>query len=141
MGVDPCATRAGMRAANSKVAALAALVNGWAELPGTAKTGLTVAEALRMLQDPGHEKDFTTLRDTLLEESGNGKLSPAAVSYRLRGAKGRVVGGKCIQVATTKAHGGAMRWIVQDYHGGGAGGEDGEDGEDGLPQYQNTDYI
>ncbi len=113
LGVDPCATRRGMRAADPKVAALAALLTGWAELP-SGKTGLTVAEAVRILENPDSADQFDTLRDVLLEESRNGKLSPAAIGCRLRSARGRVVNGLRMETASTEGHGGGTRWKVME---------------------------
>src|SRR5262249_48029648 len=47
--LDPCATREGLRDADPEAAARAALVTGWAELPG-GRTGLTAAQALELLK-------------------------------------------------------------------------------------------
>src|SRR5262249_19791240 len=63
LGLDPLATRERMRGTDARRAALVGLVQGWAELPG-GKTGLTVAEALRYLNDPQQADRFCTLRDT-----------------------------------------------------------------------------
>jgi hypothetical protein len=111
LGVDPCGTRRGMRAADPKTAALASLLAGWAELPG-GSTGLTVAEAVRILENPDSAAQFCTLRDALMEDSKNGKLSPAAVAYRLRSARGRVVSGRKMDTTALGAHGGVQRWRV-----------------------------
>jgi hypothetical protein len=109
LGLDPLATRERMRVNDVRRAALAGLVQGWGELPG-ATTGLTVAEALRYLNDPNKADEFAILRDALLCDSRTDQLSPSTIGLRLRAARGRVVDGHCIQgdVGHTKV----IRWRV-----------------------------
>jgi hypothetical protein len=109
LGQDPLATRELMCVTDARRTALAGLVHGWAELPG-GKTGLTVAEALRMLNDPNKANEFAALRDALLSESRTDQLSPSLVGYRLRAARGRVVNGHSIQ--GNVGHDNVQRWRV-----------------------------
>lgn len=94
-GLDPCATRAELRANDPETIARAALLEGWAELPGSDR-GLTVAEALRLVKaDP--DGRLTKLRDCLMEWSRNDDLPSAkAVGQRLKMIRGRVCNGRYI---------------------------------------------
>jgi hypothetical protein len=113
IGADPCATRKGMKTADTKLSAMAALVSGWAELPGTKVNGVTVAEAIRILNDPQKEDEFMALRDALVEETKSGKVNPSSLGYRLRAAKGRIINGCCLTTAEVGARRGVQRWIVR----------------------------
>ncbi len=110
MGVDPCATREKVRAADPALNTLAVLLEGWAELPG-GKTGLSVAETLRILNDPNQRDQFTTLREALMEWSRNDKLPGSGIiGCKLRSYRKRVMDGRMLDSAT--GHGGGQRWRV-----------------------------
>jgi hypothetical protein len=110
MGVDPCATREKIRAADPALSNLAVLLEGWAELPG-GKTGLSVAEALCILNDPNQPGQFTTLREALMEWSRNDKLpSVGAIGYKLRSFRKRVVDSRMLEADV--GHGKIHRWKV-----------------------------
>ncbi len=100
-GLDPCATRAELRAHDPETIARNALVEGWAGLPGSDR-GLTVAEALRFIKgDPDKENPdgrLARLRDCLMEWSRNDELpSPKVIGQRLRAIRGRACNGRYIQ--------------------------------------------
>src|SRR5262249_59617384 len=96
-GCDRCEARERLRAADRVVATLAALLEGWAELPGGRGVGLTVAEALRFLNDPNHADEFQTLRGALMEWSRTDRLPGAGIIGRkLRDYRGRVVNGMAL---------------------------------------------
>jgi hypothetical protein len=110
-GLDPCVTRERLRDADPALATLAALMQGWAELPGGTGTGVTVAEAMRYLRDPGQSDKFQTLREALLEWSRTDKLpNPAVIGRKLRGCRNRVVDGMALQ--GEPGHAGTQRWKV-----------------------------
>jgi hypothetical protein len=124
-GADPWATRKNLRATDPALNNLMALLEGWAELPG-GRTGITVAEMLRIMNDPNHKDDFLTLRGALMEWSRNDKLPGAGtVGYKLRSLRKRVVEGKMFDAEA--GHGRIHQWkVVESGHGG-----DGGDGGDG----------
>lgn len=110
MEIDPCATREKVRAADPALSNLAILLAGWAELPG-GKTGLSVAEALCILNDPNQRDQFTTLREALMEWSPNDKLpSVGAIGYKLRSFRKRVVDSRMFDADV--GHGKIHRWKV-----------------------------
>jgi hypothetical protein len=110
MGADPWATREKIRATDPVLNTLAALLEGWAELPG-GRCGVTVAEALRFLNDPNRQDDFATLRGALMEWSHNDRLPGAGtVGHKLRSFKRRVVEGRMMDAEP--CHGGVQRWKV-----------------------------
>lgn len=87
--------------------------------PGVAK-GLTVAQALRVLNDPENAKDYLRLRDVLMELSRtDGLPSAKAIGQRLKTIKGRFIGGKAIQAVPYQ---GTQRWRVVEAPSGGFGG-------------------
>jgi hypothetical protein len=110
-GLDPCATREKLRAADPALATLTSLLAGWAELPGAQVTGVTVAEALRFLNDPNHAGEFQTLRAALLDWTKTDKLPGAGViGVKLRGCRDRVVNGLALKAESVA--GGVQRWRV-----------------------------
>jgi hypothetical protein len=116
MGADPWATRENLRASDPALTNLSALLEGWAELPG-GKTGVTIGEMLRMLNDPNHRDEFLTLRGALMEWSRNDKLpGTGAIGYKLRSFRRRVVEGRSMDAET--GHGGIQRWRVVTTEGG-----------------------
>jgi hypothetical protein len=109
-GVGPCDTRKGIQAADSTLTTLAAVLDGWPELPG-ATTGLTVTEALRYLNDPSHQDNFLVLRSALMEWSRNDRLPGAGqVGCRFRSLRGRVLNGKTLESVDGEGH--CHRWKV-----------------------------
>jgi hypothetical protein len=95
-GLDPCATRAELRANDPDTIARAALLEGWSELPG-ADHGLTVAEALRLLKADTDGR-FNKLKDCLMEWSRNDDLPSAkAIGQRLKLIRARVCNRRSIQ--------------------------------------------
>jgi hypothetical protein len=128
-GIDPCATRQGLREIDAKLSNLALLLTGWAELPNGRTTGLIVAEALDHLNNYQNRLRYATLRSALMEFSRNDKLpTPAAIGARLRSLRGQVVHGMSLHASTV--HGGAQRWRVV-HSDAGVSGDDG-DGGDGI---------
>jgi hypothetical protein len=97
-GIDPCGARTALDAADSDKADRAALVTGWAELPGADK-GLTTAEAIKLLQsNPGA---YGTLRDALTGRTRNGEFpSSKSVGRLLAGVRTRTIEGWRVESAT-----------------------------------------
>lgn len=127
MGVDPWCTRKGLRASDPALNNLAALLEGWAELPG-GRTGLTVAEALRILNNPHHKDDYLPLRAALMEWSRPDKLPGAGqIGCKLRSLRHRVVNGRALESDTR--HGGGQLWRVVPASTLTAFGDDGDDGD------------
>jgi hypothetical protein len=119
IGVDPCQTRKALYEGDPEALARKGLVEGWAELPGCER-GLTVAQALRVLNDPENAKDYLRLRDVLMELSRtDGLPSAKAIGQRLKAIKGRFIGGKAIQAVPYQ---GTQRWRVVEAPSGGFGG-------------------
>jgi hypothetical protein len=123
-GVDPCATRPDLAAADPEVIARTALVQGWSELPEASETGLTVAEALRMLK--ATPEKFAVLHDTLMESSRSNELpTSVVVGKRLKKIKGRVVKvGDEFRFLDSYLSRGMHRWVAKKVavRGGGGGG-------------------
>jgi hypothetical protein len=108
IGCDPCATRAEIQANDPETIARAALIEGWAELPG-ADRGLTVAEALRFLKGDS-DGSLNKLRDCLMEWSRNDDLPSAkTVGQRLKTIRGRVHQGRYLQSTEFK---GTQVWKI-----------------------------
>jgi putative DNA primase/helicase len=115
-GLDSCATRTRLRDADPALATRGALLTGWSELPGGTGTGVTVAEALRYLRDPGCQDRFLTLREALMEWSSTDKLpGPGTIGHKLRGYRNRVVDGMALQ--GEPGHAGGQRWKVATVRG------------------------
>ena len=135
-GVDPCATRQELAAADPVLQGLGALIREWAELPGghAKGRGITAAEAVRFIKtDPeGNSK----LRDILMEWSRNDDLpSPKTVGMRLRGIKGRVAEGMAMRSTSYK---GAQTWWAEEVEVGGSGGSG---GTGPIPTRKNSDDV
>lgn len=110
MEVDPCATREKMRSADPALNNLVALLEGWSELPG-GKTGISIAEALRILNNPDLKDEYTTLRGALMEWSRNDKLpGSGTIGYKLRTFRKRVLDLRMID--SDPGHGGVQKWRV-----------------------------
>ncbi len=110
MEVDPCDTRAKLSSADPALSTLAALLEGWEELPG-GKTGETVADVLRYLNNPDSQNEFALLRGALMEWSRTDKLpGTGVIGYKLRGFRRRVVGGRMLDA--DPGHGGVQKWRV-----------------------------
>lgn len=110
-GVDPMDVREHTKADDQDGAARTALVAGWAELPNSER-GLTVAEAYKLLQAPGQDDKFTTLRAVLAELSNDGELPKAkSIGRHLLNLKGRVVGGMKILGELDRKR--TMAWRVE----------------------------
>jgi hypothetical protein len=110
-GHDPAATREGVTEADESISSLAAVLEGWSQLPGGTDDGLTVAEALRILNGDGHGT-FQLLRDTLASWSKReGLPGPQAVGYRLRAWRGRVIGGRVLVGENDRN--GVRKWRVK----------------------------
>jgi len=85
------------------------LVAGWAELPGS-ESGVTAAEALKLLKAPGAEDQFAVLRAALMEISRTSDMPSAyAIGKRLREVKDRVVGGLVLRHGTNRIGTGVWR--------------------------------
>jgi hypothetical protein len=110
MGVDPLQTRKEIRSTDNTLNTLAALLEGWAELPG-AKTGISVAEALRILNDPNHTDGFATLRGALMEWSSSDRLpGPGTIGHNLRSLRKRVLDGQMLDAVP--GHRKVQKWRV-----------------------------
>lgn len=110
MEVDPCTTREKIRSADPALSILAAILEGWSELPG-GKTGISVAEALRVLNNPDMKDDFTVLRGALMEWSRNDKLpGPAVIGHKLRALRQRVMEGRMLDADL--GHRKVQKWRV-----------------------------
>jgi len=121
-GIDPCSTRRELIADDPKTNQLRAVVSGWAELP-RARTGLSAAEAVKMLNANGQEDRFGTLRSAVLEWSTDGKIpSPQSIGKNLKAIKGRVVDGL---VMKSKPSHGTQLWSVVEVNRGGVSGDSG----------------
>jgi hypothetical protein len=108
--VDPCATRQGMPAAAGRSETLHDLVHGWAELPGARGEGLTVVEALRLLEDPNYATDFERLRVAILDLVAGRVMNTANVGYLLRSVRDRVFGS--LRLVKSGQDYGTNRWKV-----------------------------
>ncbi len=107
---DPWATRDKIRAADPALNTLAALLEGWSELPG-GKTGISVADALRILNDPNRQDDFTVLRGAFMEWSRNDRLpGSGTVGHKLRSFRKQVMGKRMLDA--DPGHGGVQKWRV-----------------------------
>jgi hypothetical protein len=112
--------------------ALRGLLDGWREL-NPHGNGLTVAQALTMLDEPEAKKqgDYPTMRGVLADifDLPTGRLpSSGQLGHRLRSYSGRVCGGSYF--SRTNAGGGVARWTVRQVEkpsGGGDGGDGGDD--------------
>jgi hypothetical protein len=120
-GADPCATRKALVATDTASADRAALVEGWAELPGADK-GLTTAEALKKLDE--NKAFYATLRSALTTRNGE-LMTARSIGMRLNAIRGRVIDGKSINGfdAGKKTH----AWKVVEHPKGGTKGTGGTD--------------
>jgi hypothetical protein len=94
----------------------AAVVSGWAELPGAEK-GLTASEALKILDDairavgfntPPPPDPYPTLRNALMSWSRNDKLpNQVVIGQKLASIRGRIFDGKTIESVPYQ---GTKRW-------------------------------
>jgi hypothetical protein len=127
---DPAATREGLNSAgDARREAHAELLAGWDELD-VHGVGLTTAEAIRRLDDPGNRTRFDMLRSAIsqLTYLPIGKLPSAAkLGSTLRGVRGRIVNGLRLDEAG-KRHNAAV-WRVSKVDSGEIR-EDGEHRED-----------
>jgi hypothetical protein len=121
-GADPCATRKALVATDTASADRAALVDGWAELPGADK-GLTTAEALKKLDE--NQALYAALRSALTTRKGE-LMTARSIGMRLNAIRGRVINGKSINgfdagknthawKVVTHASGGTKRTSGTDY--------------------------
>jgi hypothetical protein len=103
---------------------LGALIAGWEELPGGTMTGLTVSEAVRLLNDnqrnasvfgAGHEPlRYSKLRDLFVSWSGGKEdLNPLKIGNRIRTYRGQIRGGKQLVKAKMDTNANAIAWKVQ----------------------------
>jgi hypothetical protein len=110
MCADPWATREKIRTADPTLNTLAALLEGWQELPG-GRSGISVAETLRILNNPDHKDNFTILRGALMEWSKNDKLPGAGtIGCKLRSYRKRVMDGRYLDAQS--GHAGVQNWKV-----------------------------
>ena len=115
MGVNPLDVRKRLKATDQGAVARHALIEGWAELPGS-ESGLTVAAALKRLKSAGNEDKFGTLRAALAELSHNADLpSPRSIGRHLTSLQGRVVGPFVLKGAPDRK--GIMEWRVEQSGG------------------------
>lgn len=109
---DPGETREELaRSSDREVAALRALIQGWAEID-TEGTGFTAAKLLERLEKAPN--DYDLLRSAILDlcPAPAGKLpSSRSLGNKLRHARGRVVGGKAID---SRDQHGTQVWFVAD---------------------------
>jgi hypothetical protein len=107
-GRDPAATRAVLPADESR-STLAAILDGWAELPNGHR-GETVAEALRLVK--AEPETYRALYDAFMGWAKDDKLpSPRVVANRLRQFKNRVLNEKAL-VAGGEDRDGYRCWKV-----------------------------
>jgi hypothetical protein len=91
-GINPLDVRTEVKAGDQGSQVRAALVHGWADLPG-AKDGITVAAALKVLRDDDKQLHYGDLRAALMELSDKGDLPSAQTIGRiLNTCKGRNFG-------------------------------------------------
>jgi hypothetical protein len=110
MCADPWAAREKIRTADPMLNNLAALLEGWQELPG-GRSGITIAEMLRILNDPEQKDNFAILRGALMEWSRNDKLPGAGtIGYKLRSYRKRVMDGYMLDADV--GHGRVHKWKV-----------------------------
>jgi hypothetical protein len=113
-GEDPCATRAAITPeSRGDLATLAAVLEGWAELPGGRQGGLTARKALELVgQAPALH---APLREALAEWARDGADLPDArtLGNRLRAARGRVAGPWRLVAAAEESHRKVARWRVE----------------------------
>jgi len=105
---DPGATRTELRKQSDCTAcALAQLLIGWQEADSNG-SGMTVSEALRLLNE--HPREYETLRAALyaLVPAKDGKLSPRSIGMKLHHLRRRVVGGRFID-SRPSPHGAVWR--------------------------------
>jgi hypothetical protein len=119
-GFDPCATRAEMIAGDDESNDQKALIEGFAELPGS-QSGLTCAEALRLVELT--PSNFEKLRDAMAEWSAVREMPTAkSLGKRLKAIKNRNIGNKMITATTYQ---GTQRWKVTAIKSGGSCGSGG----------------
>jgi hypothetical protein len=107
---DPCETREELRASDPALSNLALLHKGWASLPHGSAEGLTIAEALELLNNSPARK-YPDLRAAFLEWSRSDRLPGAGqVGYRFRSLRGRIVNG--MRLESSMSHGSVQRWRV-----------------------------
>jgi hypothetical protein len=111
LGLDPCATREGMKSSDPEAIGRIALVNGWGELPnGENSIGVTASEALSILKEDKNKYD--TLRDVVMGFSRNGDLPSArSLGMRLNAIRGRIIDGKRFQ--SKEAERGKLAWFIE----------------------------
>jgi hypothetical protein len=111
---DPGDTRAELDEVDTDSNVLSDLIAGWEDLPNGAGThGCTVAQMLEALRDDTEERRYGRLRAALAELCAHppGQLPTAKkVGYALRHFRGRVVGGRKLQMRVV--HGNRL-WFVQ----------------------------
>lgn len=115
---DPASVRKDLETfADTQTSALSDFLKGWAELDREAK-GLTASEAVTLLENEGFDRGRKTgTHDLLLGaiselmRTHNGLPSSSVLGYRLRGMRGRVVGGKYLWGESSQ--GSVMRWKVK----------------------------
>jgi hypothetical protein len=121
IGADPCATRKALVATDTASADRAALVEGWAELPGAHK-GLTTAETLKILDE--NKAFYATLRSALTTRNGE-LMTARSIGMRLNAIRGRVINGKSINGFDAGKK--IMAWKVVTRPSGGTNGTGGTD--------------
>lgn len=106
--LDPCAPRADLRATDPDSIYRAALVKGWAELPG-GDTGLTTAEALDKLK--GQPQSYDGRRAVFMNWSRTSDLPSArSIGMRLNALRGRVIEGLVLE---SKVSNNTQCWFVR----------------------------
>jgi hypothetical protein len=108
-GIDPCASRDDLRAADDAAESGAAVVLGWTELPYGTSKGHTASEALKLLRE--HPEKLDTLRQAVMSWSKNDELpSQKSVGNRLKALRGRVFGGNHL---VSTPYQGTQVWVVR----------------------------
>ena len=112
-GLDPCVGQAELRTLDPERNAQAAIIAGWAELPGclanegAAPDGMSVSQALEALKGADGSR-YGALRDALDAEFG-GLPSPKRLGKKLAEMRGRNHGG---QAMTARSHKSGNLWYV-----------------------------
>lgn len=109
-GQDAIASRECLKESDSGALERAALVEGWAGLPGAQDEGLTASEAIRVMQrTPG---EYGPLREVLTSKTRDGSFPSAQkVGALLRGLRGRVVGGMKLESVPLRSNQQAWRVV------------------------------
>lgn len=87
---DPCATRKDLLADDEDTRTRAAIIEGWAELPG-AERGVSAADAIALLQD--RPAEFGMLREAIRSAKTGELPSAKSLGRLLSGLRGRVSAG------------------------------------------------